>query len=174
MPVTRLSKGLPPEGLVLDVAAPEPGILAKMDAMLTSIPEGWGVITAEALNTELIENPDLILIDVRRAEEVAENGVIAADTVTLIPLEALIELQADVAGRPGRADRRLLRQRSPLDHRHDHSLVVRLHQRPQSARRIWRLGKRRLPGSRIRAAIDVSWACGRGVHRPVCSAPQQL
>ena len=83
-------EGLPEEGLLLDVAAPEPTILAQMDQMLSRIPEGWGVIRADALNTALIENPDLILIDVRREEEVAENGIIAADNVLTIPLESFV------------------------------------------------------------------------------------
>ncbi|MCA9938182.1 MAG: rhodanese-like domain-containing protein, partial [Anaerolineales bacterium] len=48
---------------------------------------------ADALNTALIENPDLILIDVRREEEVAENGIIAADNVLTIPLESFIAMR---------------------------------------------------------------------------------
>ena len=58
-------EGLPPAAEVLNAAEPDPLMVEEMDRMLSSIPEGWGVITAEALNTELIENPDLILIDVR-------------------------------------------------------------------------------------------------------------
>ena len=86
-------EGLPSAGILLDVAAPEPGILAQMDAMLSSLPEGWGVIKPDALNTALIENPDLILIDVRRPEEVAEKGIIAADNVLTIPLEEFVAMK---------------------------------------------------------------------------------
>ncbi len=46
-----------------------------MDAILTAIPEGWGVAEAEDLNLELVEKPDLILIDVRKMDEVTENGI---------------------------------------------------------------------------------------------------
>ena len=67
-------EGLPPEALVLDIADINPALLARMDEMLSAIPEGWGVITAEQLNTELIDNPELILIDVRTEGEVAEKG----------------------------------------------------------------------------------------------------
>jgi rhodanese-related sulfurtransferase len=83
-------EGLPSEAPLLDAALPEPEIQAKMDAMLSSLPEGWGVIRPDALNTALIETPDLLLIDVRRPEEVAEKGLIAADQVLTIPLEEFI------------------------------------------------------------------------------------
>ncbi len=85
-----VSDGLPPDGFVLDVAQPEPGIMAKIDTMLTTIPEGWGVIKPDLLNTTLIENQELILIDVRRSEEIAEKGIIAADNILTIPLEEFI------------------------------------------------------------------------------------
>jgi len=61
--------------------------------MLQDLPEGWGTVRAEGLNTELIENPDLVLIDVRRQEEVAEKGVIEGENLTHIPLEQFIEAQ---------------------------------------------------------------------------------
>ncbi len=86
-------EGLPDEGFLLDIAAPEPGILAQMDRMLSNLPEGWGVIRPDALNTALIENPGLILIDVRREEEVAEKGIIAADNVLTIPLEEFVAMK---------------------------------------------------------------------------------
>jgi rhodanese-related sulfurtransferase len=82
--------GLPPDALELNVAEPNEAIVAEIDAMLTGVPEGFGVITADNLNLALVENPDLILIDVRRAEEVAENGIIAADNVVTIPIEEFI------------------------------------------------------------------------------------
>ena len=58
--------------------------------MLSNLPEGWGTIQVDALNTELIENTDLILIDVRRDEEVAEQGVIEATNLIHVPLEQFI------------------------------------------------------------------------------------
>ena len=86
-------EGLPPDALVLNVADPDPQVAAKMDEMLSQIPEGWGVITAEALNTALIENPETILIDVRRQEEVDEQGAIDAPNVIHIPIEQFVEMK---------------------------------------------------------------------------------
>jgi rhodanese-related sulfurtransferase len=65
-----------------------------MDSMLQALPEGWGTIQADALNTELIENAGLILVDVRRDEEVTENGVIVAANLIHIPLEDFIAEKA--------------------------------------------------------------------------------
>ncbi len=83
------------EPLVLEVAEPDPALLAIMDETFTNIPEGWGGIAADQLATELVENPDLIVIDVRTAEEVAEKGVIEADNFVHIPLEDLITRKAE-------------------------------------------------------------------------------
>ena len=84
-------EGVPPAPVALAAAQPDPQMAAEMDAMLSSIPEGWGVVTNEALNLELIENDDLILIDVRRPEERAEKGFIDAPNEQIsIPLETFI------------------------------------------------------------------------------------
>lgn len=58
--------------------APEfvPEVYDAVNAYLTNLPEGYGLIRADALNIELTENPEIILIDVRSAEEIA-NGYIA-------------------------------------------------------------------------------------------------
>jgi rhodanese-related sulfurtransferase len=61
--------------------------------MLAEVPDGFGVITADDLNIALVENPDLILIDVRRAEELDENGLI--EGAIPIPLESFIADMAD-------------------------------------------------------------------------------
>jgi rhodanese-related sulfurtransferase len=82
-----------PEPMVLDVVQVGDGLLEPVDAAVKAAKElGWGVKTAENLNTELVEKPDLILIDVRTPEEVAENGVIATEGQTLltIPLESFV------------------------------------------------------------------------------------
>ncbi len=86
-------EGMPPETEILDAADPDPLMVEKMDMMLSTIPEGWGVITADALNTELIENPELILIDVRTAAEVEEKGYIDAENVIFISIEEFIAQQ---------------------------------------------------------------------------------
>lgn len=82
------------EPLVLEVAEPDPALLAMMATALTNIPEGWGGITADQLYTELAENPELIVIDVRTTEEVAEQGVVDAPNLIHIPLEELIQHRA--------------------------------------------------------------------------------
>ena len=82
-----------PEPMVLDVVQVGEGLTAPVDTAVNIAKDtGWGVKAAEALNTELIEKPDMILIDVRRAEEVAENGVIATEGQTLltIPMESFV------------------------------------------------------------------------------------
>jgi len=83
------------EPLVLEVAEPDPTLLAIMDETFGNIPEGWGGIAADQFATELVENPDLIVIDVRTDEEVAENGVIEAENYLHIPLEDFIAQKAE-------------------------------------------------------------------------------
>ena len=82
-----------PQAEVLNGATPDPGLLASIDDMLSNVPEGYGVITAEALNSEIVENPDVILIDVRRQDEVEANGLI--EGAIHIPLESFIDGKAD-------------------------------------------------------------------------------
>ena len=61
--------------------------------MLVAIPEGYGGIAAADLSTALLENPDLILIDVRTEEEIADKGVIEAANLITIPLAQFIEMK---------------------------------------------------------------------------------
>lgn len=82
--------GLPAEPEVLNAASPDPGLVAVIDDTLSNIPEGWGGVAASDLATALVENPDIILIDVRRAEEAAENGVIDHPNQVQVPLEDFI------------------------------------------------------------------------------------
>ncbi|HUS93723.1 MAG TPA: rhodanese-like domain-containing protein [Patescibacteria group bacterium] len=79
----------------MDVADLDPALLAIMDQTMSAIPEGWGGLTAEDLNTELAENPDLIVIDVRTQAEVEEKGVIEATNLIQIPLEELVARRAE-------------------------------------------------------------------------------
>jgi len=82
-----------PEDVVLDAAQPEASLVAEVDSALSGIGDmGFGVIRADALNTALLENPDLILIDVRTQGELEEKGVIAVEDQELvtIPLEEMI------------------------------------------------------------------------------------
>jgi rhodanese-related sulfurtransferase len=82
-----------PEPEALNAADPDPAIQAAMQEMLHNVPEGYGVIRPDGLNAELAENPDLILIDVRRAEELEENGVIEWENQIHIPLEEFVAMQ---------------------------------------------------------------------------------
>lgn len=82
-----------PEAVPLNAAQPDAALLAHIDATLSSIPEGRGAITAETLNTEIIENPQIILVDVRRQEELEDIGMI--EGAINIPLESFISTKAD-------------------------------------------------------------------------------
>ena len=57
---------------------------------------GWGGKNAEDLNVALVDNPDVILIDVRTAGELAEKGVVAVGEQELIaiPLEEFVAQKA--------------------------------------------------------------------------------
>jgi rhodanese-related sulfurtransferase len=92
-----VSEGLP-EIVVLDAAQPDAGVVAKVDAALTTVKglgTKWGIMTADTLNTALVENSDMILMDVRKTSEWEEQGVIAVvdqELVTL-PIEEMIANQ---------------------------------------------------------------------------------
>ena len=85
--------GAAAEPLVLDIAAPDPALVAALQEMLQNVPDGFGVITADNLATALVENPDVVVIDVRRTEELEEQGVIEADNWIHIPLEEFVNSQ---------------------------------------------------------------------------------
>lgn len=88
-----VAKGDFPQKVALDEAHPDAALVATMQEMLHNVPDGFGVITDEDLSVELVENPDLILIDVRRPEEIEENGYIDHPNVLFVPLEQFIELE---------------------------------------------------------------------------------
>lgn len=90
-----IAEGEIPELVALDAAAPDPAMVAAMQEMLHNVPDGYGVMTADDLSVALVENPDIILIDVRRAEEVEENGHVDHPNLLYIPLEQFIEMSAD-------------------------------------------------------------------------------
>ncbi len=82
-----------PEEMVFDVANPPSNLVEAVNAALSGIQDmGYGVKQADTLNTALIDKPDLILIDVRRQEELEEKGVIAVEEQELltIPLEEFL------------------------------------------------------------------------------------
>jgi rhodanese-related sulfurtransferase len=77
-----------PDVVPLNAASPDPVVLARMDDALSNMPESWGMITVATANKELMTNPNLILIDVRRMEEVQQTGII--EGAIHIPLEEFI------------------------------------------------------------------------------------
>ncbi len=82
-----------PEAVALDVAEVDPKVAVFKDATLGAFGvKPYGVLTADVLNTELVEDPEIIVIDVRRTDELEENGVIDVGEATLvhIPLEEFI------------------------------------------------------------------------------------
>ncbi|MCB2179844.1 rhodanese-like domain-containing protein [bacterium] len=87
-----VAEGVEPAATEMDAVEVDPAMLAYFDDVLQNyVPEGWGVVTAENLNTMIVENPDLILIDVRTDGEVADQGVIDAPNVLNIPLNDFID-----------------------------------------------------------------------------------
>ncbi len=82
-----------PEPMELDVAQVGEGLTAPVDAAVKVAKDtGWGVKKPEDLNIALVDNSSLILIDVRKPEELAEKGVIAVVDQELlsIPIESFI------------------------------------------------------------------------------------
>lgn len=85
--------GFPPEAEVLNAASPDPELLAEVQQMMANIPQGFGVITTDDLFTKLVDNPDVLLIDVRTAGEVEENGVIESENQLQIAIEDFIAMK---------------------------------------------------------------------------------
>ena len=79
------------EAMVLNAAKPEPDLAEVIGEMLRNIPQGFGVITTDDLALELIDKPEMQLIDVRTVGEVEENGRIESEGQLLIPIEEFTE-----------------------------------------------------------------------------------
>ena len=93
-----VAEGLP-EAVVLDAAQPDAGVVTKVDAALMAVKglgSNWGIMAADVLNTALAENPELILMDVRKVSELEEKGVIAVVDQELIavPIEEMVANRA--------------------------------------------------------------------------------
>ncbi|KAA3643534.1 MAG: hypothetical protein DWQ07_23800 [Chloroflexi bacterium] len=85
--------GIEPEAEMLNAAEVDPRYVEIMAQALEVMPEPYGIVTADALNTELVENPDLILIDGRRLEELEDKGIVATEGEWQhIPLESFIDM----------------------------------------------------------------------------------
>lgn len=83
-----------PEPMVLNVAQPAANLVSAVEPTLVALKDkAWGGIAADALNTSLVEKPNLIIIDVRTPEEIAEKGVIKVEEgqqLIVIPLADFI------------------------------------------------------------------------------------
>ncbi len=91
----EVAPGLPPAAEHRSAASPDPVLVEVFDATLSQLPEGWGVVTPEALATELTEAPELILLDVRTQAEIDKNGAIEAENAVTLALEDLITGKAE-------------------------------------------------------------------------------
>ncbi len=90
-----IAEGELPEMVALNAAEPNAALVDVMRETLAAMPEGYGMITNEVLDTELVEKPDLIVIDVRTPGEVENNGYMDAPNLVFVPLEEMITMRAD-------------------------------------------------------------------------------
>lgn len=85
-PVAAAATGATP---TVDAAA-----LAALDAMITAMPEGFGVVKAADLNVELASEAKPVIVDVRTAEEVAADSAIEGSL--FIPITELTARLAEL------------------------------------------------------------------------------
>jgi rhodanese-related sulfurtransferase len=80
-----------PSAAPLNVAQPDPDMQSWLDELLQKLPNGFAAVTPDILNQAIEDYPDLILIDVRKADEaLAEGGI---ENAIHIPLESLISMK---------------------------------------------------------------------------------
>ena len=80
-------EGLPEASMVENPTEFDPDMVAALDAMLQVYGvKPFGVTDAETLNTALVEKPEMVVMDVRTAEELAANGVIDTGDVELVAI----------------------------------------------------------------------------------------
>jgi rhodanese-related sulfurtransferase len=78
-------EGLPEPSMVSSTVEFDPALVAALDEMLQVYGvKPFGVISADDFNLALVENPDLIVIDVRTEGELTEKGVIDTGEVEFI------------------------------------------------------------------------------------------
>jgi rhodanese-related sulfurtransferase len=87
-----IATGLP-DAATLNAASPDPSMLKRIDETLTKIPDELGAISVDAVNIDMMTNPDLVLLDVRQPGEVQKTGTI--EGAIQIPLEDLIARKVD-------------------------------------------------------------------------------
>jgi len=86
-------EGLPEASMVENPTEFDPDMVAALDAMLQIYGvKPYGIVDAETLNTALVEQPEMVVMDVRTPEELTESGVIDTADVELvaIPLQDFI------------------------------------------------------------------------------------
>jgi rhodanese-related sulfurtransferase len=80
-----------PTGVPLNVAQPDPSMETWLDELLQKLPNGFAAVTPDILNQAIEDYPDLVIIDVRKADEImAEGGI---ENAIHIPLESLISMK---------------------------------------------------------------------------------
>ncbi|MCA9882757.1 MAG: rhodanese-like domain-containing protein [Anaerolineae bacterium] len=67
-------------------------VYEAVNSYLTNMPQGYGLVRADALNEELFENPDIILIDVRSPEEWATGYIAGADHIWINEFMASVDM----------------------------------------------------------------------------------
>jgi rhodanese-related sulfurtransferase len=83
--------GVPEDAKALNAATPDPAMVAKMDAMLSGLPEGYGSVASEKVIEMLKADPKPVLIDVRTPDEVKQVGMI--EGAVGIPLADFIAMK---------------------------------------------------------------------------------
>lgn len=87
-----------PEAVAFNTAVIDDDLLFTADSYLVGIKDhgsNYGVLKADDLNLAIGENEDLVVIDVRRQEEVDEKGFIEAPNWISIPLESFVASRAE-------------------------------------------------------------------------------
>lgn len=89
--------------LVLPLSIPFAAVTAQeevvVDALVDyneNLPDGYGNVTVADLAVELIDNPDLLLVDVRSAEDYAEGHLLGAINIPLRELAQHLDLLPDL------------------------------------------------------------------------------
>ncbi|MBN1964443.1 MAG: rhodanese-like domain-containing protein [Anaerolineae bacterium] len=78
--------GLPIEGASEAPAAAESGLAGLLDAYIVNLPASFNAVRANDLAAELVENPDLLLVDVRTPDEFVEGHLVGAINIPLVEL----------------------------------------------------------------------------------------
>jgi len=87
-----------PDMMPLNAAVVDESLRMAADAYLVGIMDHgskYGIITADDLNLAIAEKENLVVVDVRRQEEVDEKGYIEAPNWIHIPLESFVDSRAD-------------------------------------------------------------------------------